>query len=99
MLSEELLEACEASCLDDGNVSTSIYFKDDYIVKDKSIDVKDESIDVKVNSNVGKNKSNEASKMSQDKGFDPPKTPNTILTKDELNPTTSSIYINDGQVK
>jgi hypothetical protein len=92
MLSEELLEACEASCLDDGNVSTSIYFKDDYIVKDKSIDVKDESIDVK-------NESNDVSKLSEDKGFDPPKTPNTILTKDELNPTTSSIYINDGQVK
>ena len=82
MSSEELLEACEDSCLDDGLVSTSIY------VKDNSA------------SEVGFENSSELKNgTTSEIGFDPPKTPNTILTKDELNPTTSSIYINDGQVK
>ncbi len=33
-----------------------------------------------------------------DSEFNPPRTPDTILTKDELNPTTTAVYIKDAQV-
>ena len=59
MASAELLEACKASCIDDGIISTSTLY---------------------------------------DSEFSPPQTPNTILTKDELNPTTTAVYIKDAQV-
>jgi len=64
MTSEELLTACEASCVDDGNVSTAVF-------------VKDESCDV----------------------IEPPKPPGTALSEDELSPATSSVYINNAQVR
>ena len=59
MASAELLEACKASCTDDGIISTSTLY---------------------------------------DSEFSPPQTPNTILTKDELNPTTTAVYIKDAKV-
>jgi len=33
-----------------------------------------------------------------DSDFSPPRTPDTILTKDELNPTTTAVYIKDAKV-
>ena len=67
MSSPDLLETCEASCIEAGlgNISTSILPRSD--------DLKDE--------------------------FEPPRTPDTRLTNDELNPTTTAVYIKDAQVR
>ena len=66
MSSPDLLETCEASCIEAGlgTISTSILPRSD--------DLKDE--------------------------FEPPRTPDTRLTSDELNPTTTAVYIKDAQV-
>jgi hypothetical protein len=64
--SSELLEACEASCVESGSgqISTSILPHNDVIKEE----------------------------------CEPPKTPNTRLTNEELNPATTAVYIKDAQV-